>query len=189
MSARALMRATDPSVGTNIGKTSVIAVKFAGKERNDDEPPTISESQLAAGYRSLMRDETLAGRQLSRTFRNGELGLQLRIRMVKSLRQKESWLIWRDMVRDFDRSFGTLLQRLSPSLWFRYLKSRRSRYRSPHQSNIVIYELKDNQIKLSNKTAVSGWRFFTRFVAYRTNGLMPSWSSNMSLSTCSASEG
>jgi len=120
MSARALMRATDPSIGTNIGKTSVIAVKFAGKERDDDEPPAISESQLAAGYRSLMRDETLAGRQLSRTFRNGELETaNSRIRMVKSLRQKESWLIWRDMVRDFDRSFGTLLQRLSPSLWFR----------------------------------------------------------------------
>lgn len=120
MSARALMRATDPSIGTNIGKTSVIAVKFAGKERDDDEPPAISESQLAAGYRSLMRDETLAGRQVSRTFRNGEVEtVNSRIRMVKSLRQKESWLIWRDMVRDFDRSFGTLLQRLSPSLWFR----------------------------------------------------------------------
>jgi hypothetical protein len=114
------MRATDPSIGTNIGKTSVIAVKFAGKERGDDEPPAISESQLAAGYRSLMRDETLAGRQVSRTFRNGELEVaNSRIRMVKTLRQKESWLIWRDMVRDFDRSFGTLLQRLSPSLWFR----------------------------------------------------------------------
>ncbi len=64
MSARAAMRATDPSIGTNIGKTSVIAVKFSSRDKDDSEPAVISESQLAAGYRSLMRDETLAGRQV-----------------------------------------------------------------------------------------------------------------------------
>lgn len=129
MSARANLRETEhalPVAGMHASKSSVIAVKFGNQDR-DDDVPVISESQLAAGYRSLMRDETLAGRQASRNFRKGEGEvINSRLRMVKSLRQKESWLIWRDVVRDFERTCGAVLQRLSPSFWLRDNKTEES---------------------------------------------------------------
>ena len=119
MSTQALMRATDPTIGTNVGKTAVIKVKFSGDEKGQVEGPK-TDTSISAGYRSLMRDDTLAGRNASRAFRNEEKETKhSRIRMVKTLRQKESWLIWREFVKDFDRSFGVILQRLSPSLWLK----------------------------------------------------------------------
>ncbi|HNA73218.1 MAG TPA: hypothetical protein PLC15_15460 [Candidatus Obscuribacter sp.] len=127
MSTKALMRATDPSIGTNIGKTAVIKVKFSGDERGPVDPPQKVDSSISAGYRSLMRDDTLAGRQHSRNFRNDERSeSNSRLRMVSNLRQKESWLIWREFVRDLDRSFGTMLQRFSPTMW---LKDGKASYR------------------------------------------------------------
>lgn len=119
MSTQALMRATDPSIGTNVSKTSVIQVRFSGDERGQVETPKANTS-ISAGYRSLMRDDTLAGREASRSFRQEEReNKHSRLRMVKNLRQKESWLIWREFVKDIDRSFGSILQRLSPSTWLK----------------------------------------------------------------------
>lgn len=109
MSTKALMRATDHSI---------IKQKLSGDENSQEDSPI--KVDITAGYRALMRDNTLAGRHASRAFRNGEKEeSSSRLRMVSRLRQKESWLIWRDIVRDLDRSFGSLLQRISPSMWLK----------------------------------------------------------------------
>jgi hypothetical protein len=119
MASPTILRASDPVVGTNAGKSSLITVKFTGNNRGAVESKQEVVS-LSAGYRSLMRDDTLAGRSASRSFRNEERedGCS-RMKMVNRLRQKEKWLIWKEFFKDFDHHIGVFFQKCSPDVWKR----------------------------------------------------------------------
>lgn len=119
MASPTILRASDPVVGTNAGKSSLITVKFSGHNRGTIESKQEVVS-LSAGYRSLMRDDTLAGRNASRVFRNEERedGCS-RMKMVNRLRQKEKWLIWKEFFRDVDHHIGVFFQKCAPDVWKR----------------------------------------------------------------------
>ncbi|CAN5503675.1 hypothetical protein BH11CYA1_BH11CYA1_44920 [soil metagenome] len=112
----ATLRASDPIVGTNAGKSSLITSKLTSQTKTTVEMP--ESVSLSAGYRSLMLNDSLAGRSNSRAFRNEERedGCS-RLRMVNRLRQKERWLIWKEFFKDFDHNIGAFFQKCTPSGW------------------------------------------------------------------------
>ncbi len=116
MASPTILRASDPVVGTNAGKSSLISTKLAA--RRDTTELKQDVVTLSAGYRSLMRDDTLAGRNAARVFKNEERedGCS-RMKMVNRLRQKEKWLIWKEFFRDFDNHVGVFFQKCSPVSW------------------------------------------------------------------------
>lgn len=122
MPSMTALRAADERVGSNRVKTSVIKVKFSGEKRGEVEEK-IKEAELSSGYRSLLRNETLAGRQAAKALQDEDGDVTTsRLRMVKRLRQKESWLIWKEFFRDLDHGVGVLFQRLNPSVWMKDLR-------------------------------------------------------------------
>jgi hypothetical protein len=116
MASPTILRASDPVVGTNAGKSSLISVKLTSQTRTTMEMP--ERVSTSAGYRSLMLNDSLAGRNASRVFRNEEReeGCS-RMRMVNRLRQKEKWLIWKEFFKDFDHNIGAFFQKCTPSAW------------------------------------------------------------------------
>lgn len=116
MASPTILRASDPIVGTNSSKSSLISVKLTSQTRATVEIP--ERVSTSAGYRSLMLNDSLAGRNASRVFRNEEReeGCS-RMRMVNRLRQKEKWLIWKEFFKDFDHNIGAFFQKCTPSAW------------------------------------------------------------------------
>jgi len=120
MASPTILRASDPVVGTNAGKSSLISTRLSAPRRTSGEIKQNTVT-LSAGYRSLMRDDTLAGRSAARSFRNEEReeGCS-RMKMVNRLRQKEKWLIWKEFFRDFDNNVGMFFQKCSPQAWINH---------------------------------------------------------------------
>lgn len=117
MATQTLLRHADPLVGTNAVKSASIETKFSAHTRTT-QVETPKPVNITAGYRSLMRDDTLAGRQAARSFKQEERteGLS-RIRMVNRLREKEKWLLWREFFREFDHVLGICINKMVPSNW------------------------------------------------------------------------
>lgn len=117
MATQSLLRTADPLVGTNAVKSAGIETKFSNRSRTTQEeaPKPVN---ITAGYRSLMRDDTLAGRQAARNFKQEERGeSSSRLRMVNRLRQKEKWLLWREFFREFDHMLSVCINRMTPGNW------------------------------------------------------------------------
>lgn len=117
MATQSLLRTADPLVGTNAVKGSTIEAKFSSRPHTTQvEMPKAVD--VTAGYRSLMRDDTLAGRQAARNFKQEERSESgSRLRMVHRLRQKEKWLLWREFFRDFDHIVGVFINKMMPDSW------------------------------------------------------------------------
>jgi len=115
-SSIATLRAT-ASAASNPAGASVISVKFSGTDRGETAEVDVN-TNLHAGYRALYRDDTLAGRSASASFRREERSDSgSRLAMVKRLRQKEKWLFWKDAFVDLDHQVGIFFGRLSPNCW------------------------------------------------------------------------
>jgi hypothetical protein len=98
---------------------SLITDKLLDAQKNKTEEMLLPvDRSLGAGYRSLMRDDTLAGREASANFRGEErFNTGSRLMMVRRLRQKEKWLIWKDFFRDADRQVGIAFGKMAPGNW------------------------------------------------------------------------
>jgi hypothetical protein len=128
MASRSALRATDPVVGRGILKNAVIKLGVAREDRTTTrtkELDRIAEGRdMSVGYIALMRDQTLAGRSMSRTFRSeGEVGSDAstasRLRQVRRLRKKENWLMWKYLFHDMNRAVGAFFSKLAPAQIFK----------------------------------------------------------------------
>jgi hypothetical protein len=130
MASRAALRASDPISGKGILKNAVIEL---GRVRTDKSTARTKEldrigqgRDMSAGYIALMRDQTLAGRGVSRHFLkddddddNFDLSTASRLRMVRRLRKKENWLMWKYLFHDINRAVGTFFSRITPNQMFK----------------------------------------------------------------------
>ncbi len=128
MASRAALRATDPVMGRGILKNAVIKLGVAREDRTTartKELDRIAEGRdMSVGYIALMRDQTLAGRSMSRNFRiesdGGEnFSTGSRLRQVRRLRKKENWLMWKYLFHDMNRAVGAFFSRIAPAQLFR----------------------------------------------------------------------
>jgi len=130
MASRANSRATDPVMGRGILKNAVIELDGARSERQaarTRELNMIAQGRdLSSGYIALMRDNTLAGRNVSRSVSRNfmkeeeeDLSSASRLRQVRRLRKKENWLMWKFLFHDLNRAVGSFFSRITPSQLFK----------------------------------------------------------------------
>jgi hypothetical protein len=124
MASRSALRATDPVVGKGILKNAVVKLgtpRPVSTTARTKELDRIAEGRdMSVGYIALMRDKTLAGRSMSRTFRIDEDGddesaSASRLRMVRRLRKKENWLMWKYLFHDINRAVAAFFSKLAPA--------------------------------------------------------------------------
>jgi hypothetical protein len=128
MASRAALRASDPIMGRGILKNAVIDLGKAKSDRSTartKELDRIAQGRdMSVGYIALMRDQTLAGRGVSRRFLNDDddnidLSSASRLRQVRRLRKKENWLMWKYLFHDLNRSVGAFFSRITPTQLFK----------------------------------------------------------------------
>jgi len=123
MASRAVLRATDPIVGKGILKNAVIELDGKRNERQNARTKELkrpsADRKMTDGYLALMRDNTLAGRHVSRPIMSDDddydSASASRLRMVGKLRKKERWLMWKYLFHDINPAVGVFFSRIMPS--------------------------------------------------------------------------
>jgi hypothetical protein len=124
MASRSAARATDPVVGKGILTNAVIKLGAVRPDRTTARTKELNRigqgRDMSTGYIALMRDTTLAGKSMSRSFRiedddDIDLSSASRLRMVRRLRKKENWLMWKYLFHDINRAVASFFTRLAPA--------------------------------------------------------------------------